>query len=153
MTEYKNARRSKSLIKESFLALMKEKPVERISICDIVRKAGLNRGTFYAHYQTPFDILREMEEEYGKTRSPLLSLMLSEPDITAAELQRIKVPVLVIAGENDLVRRSDTEYIARSIRTSKLLILKGEDHSSYIWHSAEIADIAIREMGFLCNEA
>ena len=63
MTEYKNARRSKSLIKESFLALMKEKPVERISICDIVRKAGLNRGTFYAHYQTPFDILREMEEE------------------------------------------------------------------------------------------
>ena len=63
MTEYKNARRSKKLIKEAFLSLMKEKPVERISICDIVRKAGLNRGTFYAHYQTPFDILREMEEE------------------------------------------------------------------------------------------
>lgn len=99
------------------------------------------------------EAVREMEEEYRKTHSPLLSLMLSEPDITAEELQRIKVPVLVIAGENDLVRRSDTEYIARSIRTSKLMILKGEDHSSYIWHSAEIADIAISEIGFLCNEA
>ena len=37
MTEYKNARRSKKLIKEAFLSLMKEKSVERISICDIVR--------------------------------------------------------------------------------------------------------------------
>ena len=58
-------------------------------------------------------------------------------------MQSIEVPVLVTAGERDLVKRSDTEFIASSIPDSTLMILPGEDHQSYIVHSDKIARIII----------
>lgn len=42
--------RSEKAIKESMLKLMKEKPLEKISVTDICREADINRSTFYTHY-------------------------------------------------------------------------------------------------------
>ena len=46
--EYRNALRSKALIKDSFVTLMQAKPLEKITVTDVVNKAQINRGTFYA---------------------------------------------------------------------------------------------------------
>ena len=80
---------------------------------------------------------------FQRTRNKLIDLMLSGPHISKEELQSIEVPVLVTAGERDLVKRSDTEAIASSIPDSTLMILPGEDHQSYIVHSDKIARIII----------
>ncbi len=45
-------------------------------------------------------------------KDPKVRMMLTEPDITAADLARIKVPVTVVAGSRDCVKRSDTNFIA-----------------------------------------
>ena len=82
---------------------------------------------------------------FHRTRSKLIDLMLSGPHIQEEELKAISVPVLVTAGEKDLVKRSDTEFIASSIPDSTLMILPGEDHQSYIVHSDKIARIIIEE--------
>lgn len=73
------------------------------------------------------------------------ALMLSGPCITREDLAKITVPALITAGENDAIRRKDTLFIASSIKDSKLLILKGENHSSYVVRSPKIAGIILSE--------
>ena len=58
--EYRSSIRSKQMIKEALLSLMIEKPFDRISITDIVKKADINRGTFYAHYANTSDVLKSI---------------------------------------------------------------------------------------------
>ena len=80
-------------------------------------------------------------------KDPLLRLMLTEPDITKEDLSRIDVPVTVVAGSRDCVKRNDTEFIANSIPGAELVIMKRADHSSYIVHSTRIVDVVFRAMG------
>lgn len=58
--EYRSSIRSKAMIKEALLGLMIEKPFEKISITDIVRRADINRGTFYAHYANTSEVLKSI---------------------------------------------------------------------------------------------
>ena len=63
--EYKSSIRSKIMIKDAFLCLLDEnKSIENITIAEIVTKADLNRGTFYAHYDSIFDLLEEIENQF-----------------------------------------------------------------------------------------
>ncbi len=43
--------RTRKTIKEAFVELMEEKGFDAITVKDITTRAGINRGTFYAHYQ------------------------------------------------------------------------------------------------------
>ncbi len=80
------------------------------------------------------------------SRSPLLRLMRDEPNISPAQLAKIKIPVVVLAGENDFVTREQTELIAASIPNSTLEILPGEEHGTYIIHSEKLYPILQRHL-------
>lgn len=56
----KRMKRTKLLFHNALLFLLQEKTFEEISISDIVRKAEVNRGTFYYHYEQKEDLLEEM---------------------------------------------------------------------------------------------
>lgn len=55
--------RSKVALKRSLLTLMQNKDFKDITITDIVRLAGLNRGTFYHHYQYKEELLQEIIDD------------------------------------------------------------------------------------------
>ena len=75
------------------------------------------------------------------TGNRLFRMMLREPDLKPAQLRKITVPTVVLAGEHDMVRSAHTELIAESIPGAVLEILPGEGHGSYIVHSEKLADI------------
>lgn len=75
---------------------------------------------------------------YFFSRSRKYKLMLTEPHITAQELQRIRIPVLVLAGEKDIIKEEDTRFIAGNIPGSVLKILKNENHMSYVVGSPKL---------------
>jgi len=52
--------KSKQALKASLLEWMSRKPLESITITDIVKSADLNRSTFYKHYVYKEDLLREI---------------------------------------------------------------------------------------------
>lgn len=56
----KRMKRTKKLFHEALLLLLQEKEFVDISISEIVRKADVNRGTFYHHYKDKVDLLDEM---------------------------------------------------------------------------------------------
>ena len=55
--------RTRQLIKEAFLELMETVGFEKITVQNIVQKAGVNRSTFYLHYTDKFDLLGALEAE------------------------------------------------------------------------------------------
>ncbi len=61
--EYKSAIRSRRLIKEAFTELMEEKEIDKITVTDIVKKADINRGTFYAHYANIRSLIEQIEND------------------------------------------------------------------------------------------
>lgn len=65
-TQYKSALNSKKLIKNAFSELLQTKDVEKITVTEIVNLAGLNRGTFYAHYNNTVDVLEEIEKDVSE---------------------------------------------------------------------------------------
>ncbi len=54
---------TKMFLRESLLALMETKPVEKITTTELCRHAGINRNTFYTHYKSPEELLESIEEE------------------------------------------------------------------------------------------
>ncbi len=65
--EYKNAVRSRQLIKNAYVALLNEKDVNKITVTDIIGRAGISRGTFYAHYADVRDLYTRLEQDAVKT--------------------------------------------------------------------------------------
>ena len=59
----RNGLRSKKLIRQAFLTLLKTKQPGDITIMDVVREANINRATFYAHYSCLRDLGDEIEKE------------------------------------------------------------------------------------------
>jgi len=72
------------------------------------------------------------------TPLPKLRMMLREPQIDSTALASITIPVLVLAGQKDLVLEADTRLIAGSIPRAILQIVPGEGHGSYIVHSEKL---------------
>jgi pimeloyl-ACP methyl ester carboxylesterase len=67
-----------------------------------------------------------------KTNRKLFNLLAHEPNISTAQLQTIKCPVLVIGGDHDVIRPRHTMLIAESIPRSYLWILPNSGHSTPI---------------------
>lgn len=68
-------------------------------------------------------------------------MMLDEPNISMEELQRIIIPVHVLAGEKDVIKLEHTKLIADNIKNSTLEIIPKENHGSYIIHSEKLYEI------------
>lgn len=57
------SQRTKQIISESFLELLKEKPATRITVTEICSMASINRATFYKHYLDVPDLQASLENE------------------------------------------------------------------------------------------
>ena len=51
---------------QALLSLLEKKDIEFITVTEITKKAGVNRSTFYLHYDTVDDLLEETLENLNK---------------------------------------------------------------------------------------
>lgn len=56
-------RYTRKIIQESFFKLIKEKPVNKITVKRICELSEINRATFYKYYTDPFDLMKQIENE------------------------------------------------------------------------------------------
>ena len=59
----RRVRYTKKVIQESFVRLLGEKELSRITVKEICEVADVNRATFYAHYADAYDLMTKMQEE------------------------------------------------------------------------------------------
>ena len=95
------------------------------------------------------EFLAEYRARNSHHPDPLVTLMLTEPDIDPRLLESIRVPVLVTAGEYDLILPEETQRIARHLPNAKLAVVEGEDHGSYIANNETMGRLLIDFFGSL----
>lgn len=91
------SRVTRMLIRRAFTQLLGSMPPERISVKLLCEQAGINRGTFYAHYDDVYDLLGQLEEEMledlRRALAPLMPMGEAPDDlaaVTAAVFQCLK---------------------------------------------------------------
>ncbi len=108
--EYRSSIRSKALIKDALLSLMIEKPFEKISISDIVRRADVNRGTFYAHYSNTSDVLKSISSSVVDEIAVLISPYDPSHVLDAPESFLAQITIFLLR---------DPEYYAKLLQSDK----------------------------------
>lgn len=66
-SSHKNAARSRQMIKTAFAELLNEKEMAKITVTNIVDRAGISRGTFYAHYLDVYDLFMAVQANIAET--------------------------------------------------------------------------------------
>lgn len=62
-------------------------------------------------------------------RIELLDLMIDDPQLTPAQLAGVRIPVLVVVGERDVVRPEHSRLIAASLPSGRLAVVDGVGHA------------------------
>ena len=91
--EDRRSRRSRKLLKQGLLELMKEKPFAAISVRDVTDRMDLNRGTFYLHYPDTTALLRSLEEDMLAEARELVDAHITETAETGT-LRPVFEPIL-----------------------------------------------------------
>lgn len=123
MSNTKDNRRvkyTKSAIRRCLLSLLREKPIEKITVKEICELADINRGTFYTYYQNPAQLLTQIENEfYVDVLSSVVSFQ--HPDDVTNIFTR-GLTVLKEHGELSSVlfgEHCDTEFLAKMVDVAK----------------------------------
>ncbi len=103
--EYRNSIRSKTAIRKAFAELLMQKDFDDISVSDIIKGADISRATFYAHFESPRDVLKALVE--------------SAIDEVSLLLEPLKSPL----GKEEVLRNLDriTDYIKKHLDYVKAL--------------------------------
>lgn len=114
---YKNSIRSRMLMREAMISLLKTKPLNSITVTDIVTTADINRGTFYNHYDAPINIIEEMKDEMIEKLALGLKDVKNTSDITN-----------LLDAINEHVEKNEDDYriIVQAIPTSFLDNMKSQ---------------------------
>ncbi len=72
---------TKRMLKEGLLRLLKTMPLDKINIVDLCNESGINRTTFYRHYNLPIDIMKEMQADFVNEMKKSLKRPFSENDL------------------------------------------------------------------------
>jgi len=101
-------------LRESLLALMKEKPIAKITPTELCRHANMNRNTFYSHYDSPEALLKSIEDEmYEQIRHSIessltngnISTLLTEICQAIYDHRDLCAALFSEYGDKDFLRR------------------------------------------------
>jgi len=76
-------RYTKMVIAQSFIKLLKEKPINKITVKAICDLSELNRATFYKHYLDVYDLLDKIELQF---LNELMAVLRSRENTTARDV-------------------------------------------------------------------
>lgn len=80
LTNDHRTRVTRMLIRKAFTTLLQGKPIQSISVKELCELAGINRGTFYAHYSDVYDLRSQIEAEMQAHLEQALAPLVAQPD-------------------------------------------------------------------------
>lgn len=112
--EYKSAIRSRKLIRTALADLLQEKPLDKITVTDVVNRAQINRGTFYAHYADIPDVIDHViREAFDRIRQVLADITGEVRTIPRILTRQI---LLILEEDPDFYRKVMNSGISTLLR-------------------------------------
>ena len=117
--EDRRIQKSKEAIQKSFLALLQEKNLKKITVAEICRMANIGRGTFYLHYMDVYDLYEQIE---GELYAGLLRLYSSAFPTTHQENSKLLSDGLTLYIEEHkalflLLVRADNDHAMQKLKS------------------------------------
>lgn len=100
--------RTKQIIQSAMINLMQEKNFFNISVSELAREAGISRTGFYNHYDSVFDVLQDIEDNF----------------IAGIESQSYGIDILYDEGmtaQNQRRIEENVRFLQKNIKTLKAL--------------------------------
>jgi len=104
----------------------------------VLNGANLDPSGVKRSVQIPIEIGYRIAKSFAakspkaKSNAEMLGLMVNEPHIDPKELSKLTMPVLVVAGTRDMIKKSHTELISQRLPNAKLVFLEGDHFVAHI---------------------
>lgn len=122
---------TKKALRQSLLTLMEQKDIQKITVKELCELADINRGTFYAHYYDPQDLLQQIEDELYSQLENALTQITERPidSRIAIPSSLFKETFECFADNRDVCRilfgeHGDTKFLDRIASIEKTRYLK-----------------------------
>lgn len=97
---------------------------------------NLSPDTIKANYQKEIHQLIQ-EEPYNR----ILKLMINGPSISLEDMASIKIPTLLVAGEDDVLTTEQYKDIVDTLPNGQLYIEPNADHTSYVINQTHLETV------------
>ena len=124
---------------KALLSLLEKKPFEYITISEICEKAGVNRSTFYLHYQDQFELLADIEKDVLENTEKALGNFdgsLNTKEGIAVFLEYLKknketFGVLLCQQDSEDFQKTIIKHIEKNVKASvpEMLDYKNADYA------------------------
>ena len=101
--------KSKKAIKDALLDIMYEKDFKQITVNELLKRANVSRGTFYAHFSNLEDVRQQLINDLYAHADYLFG------DYTASELERDPMPVMRMAADMMIASRDPAKRLFKFI--------------------------------------
>lgn len=99
MGEDRRIRKTKKILKESLFELMAQKPMNQITVKEIVDRADVNRSTFYHYYTDVLNMIECIEEEvYQQFLESIKQTMLKKKEIAPEHVTILSLDFITDIG-------------------------------------------------------
>ncbi|PKA44322.1 alpha/beta hydrolase [Rhizobium sullae] len=83
----------------------------------------------FSRHRKDYQALSATPDQFDTFVQDVARMMATEPNYTASDLERIKVPVAVVLGERDeFIKPEHADYLARTIPDAELILLPDAGH-------------------------
>ena len=103
---------TRRMLKEGLLGLLKTKELNKVSVTELCHESGINRATFYRHYEQPRDILNDIRRDMFKDIRELMENL----DAEEAIVDRLETVCAYFYDNRELLNvlfacRTDDEFV------------------------------------------
>jgi AcrR family transcriptional regulator len=120
-TADRRVRRTLERIKGALIRLLMEKDLKDITISELTKLAGINRGTFYLHYRDMTEVFSRIEDEVVEDFSQYITKYKNRPALLRMPTLGELIRYIAMNEEicRALLRSRDSAFIARIIDLSR----------------------------------
>ena len=146
--ENRSVRNTKARLYEALMYLMREKPINTISVKELTEMADVNRGTFYFHYSDVYTMLSSIEDDFFSELSEVMSSSTpTTRDAGAHYLAEIfrfvgqnREFCSILLGENGDMQffRRITEFVEEKCAALWRILIPGADERSFKMYNSFI---------------
>lgn len=113
-TNNRMVEKSKKAIKDALLDIMYEKDFKQITVNELLKRANVSRGTFYAHFSNLEDVRQQLINDLFDHADYLFG------DYTASELEKDPYPIMLMAADMMIASRDPAKRLFKFVNVYDL---------------------------------